>query len=46
MMQQPEKIILGFAYTRYRANSRYNFEKNKASREEKEGGKVTPEFGE
>jgi hypothetical protein len=24
-MQQPKKIILGFAYTRYRANSHYNF---------------------
>jgi hypothetical protein len=27
MMQQPKKIILGFAYTRYQANSRYNFGK-------------------
>jgi hypothetical protein len=28
MMQQPKKIILGFAYTRYRANSRYHFGKD------------------
>jgi hypothetical protein len=47
MMQQP-KIVLGFAYTRCRANSRYNFWKrsrlSEKKREKKE--RVTPEFGE
>jgi hypothetical protein len=34
MMQQP-KIVLGFAYTRYLANSRYNFGKDQGLAREK-----------
>jgi hypothetical protein len=46
MMQQP-KIVLGFAYTRCRANSRYNFWKiSRLSEKKREKERVTPEFGE
>jgi hypothetical protein len=38
MMQQP-KIILGFADTRCRASSRYNFWKRSRLNEKKEKGK-------
>jgi hypothetical protein len=39
MMQQP-KIVLGFAYTRCRANSRYNFwKRSRLSEEKREKGK-------
>jgi hypothetical protein len=45
MMQQP-KIVLGFAYTSYRANSRYNFGKrSRFSEGKREKEMVTPEFG-
>jgi hypothetical protein len=43
-MQQP-KIVVGFAYTRCRANSRYNFWK-RSRLSEKKKERVTPEFGE
>jgi hypothetical protein len=46
MMQQP-KIVLGFAYTRCRANSRYNFwKRSRLSEKRREKERVTPEFGE
>jgi hypothetical protein len=46
MMQQP-KIVLGFAYTRCRANSRYNFwKRSRLSEKKREKERVTPEFGE
>jgi uncharacterized membrane protein YgcG len=46
MMQQP-KIVLGFAYTRCRANSRYNFwKRSRLSKKKREKERVTPEFGE
>jgi hypothetical protein len=46
MMQQP-KIDLGFAYTRCRANSRYNFwKRSRLSEKKREKERVTPEFGE
>jgi hypothetical protein len=46
MMQQP-KIVLGFAYTRCRANSRYNFwRRSRLSEKKREKERVTPEFGE
>jgi hypothetical protein len=45
MMQQP-KIVLGFAYTRCRANSRYNFwKRSRLSEKKREKERVTPEFG-
>ena len=45
-MQQP-KIVLGFAYTRCRANSRYNFwKRSRLSEKKREKERVTPEFGE
>jgi hypothetical protein len=45
MMQQP-KIVLGFAYTRCRANSRYNFwKRSRLSEKKRENERVTPEFG-
>jgi hypothetical protein len=45
-MQQTE-IVLGFAYTRCRANSRYNFGKDQGlARGKREKERVTPEFGE
>jgi hypothetical protein len=44
-MQQP-KIVLGFAYTRCRANSRYNFwKRSRLSEGKREKERVTPEFG-
>jgi hypothetical protein len=46
MMQQP-KIVLGFAYTRCRANSRYNFwKRSRLSEKKREKERVMPEFGE
>jgi hypothetical protein len=46
MMQQP-KIVLGFAYTRCRAKSRYNFwKRSRLSEKKREKERVTPEFGE
>jgi hypothetical protein len=46
MMQQP-KIVLGFAYTRHRANSRYTFGKDQGLvRRKGKKERVTPEFGE
>jgi hypothetical protein len=39
MMQQPKKIIIGFTYTRYRANSRYNFGKDQGLARRKRKGK-------
>jgi hypothetical protein len=46
MMQQP-KIVLGFAYTRCRADSRYNFwKRSRLSEKKREKKRVTPEFGE
>jgi hypothetical protein len=45
-MQQP-KTVLGFAYTRCRANSRYNFwKRSRLSEKKREKERVTPEFGE
>jgi hypothetical protein len=45
MMQQP-KIVLGFAYTRCRANSRNNFwRRSRLSEKKREKERVTPEFG-
>jgi hypothetical protein len=45
MMQQP-KIVLGFAYTRCRANSRYNFwKRSRLSEKKREKERITPEFG-
>jgi hypothetical protein len=45
MMQQP-KIVLGFAYTRCRANSRYNFwKRSRLSEKKRAKERVTPEFG-
>jgi hypothetical protein len=45
MMQQP-KIVLGFAYTRCRANSCYNFwKRSRLSEKKREKERVTPEFG-
>jgi hypothetical protein len=44
MMQQP-KIVLGFGYTRCRANSRYNFWKYQGlARRKGKKERVTPEF--
>jgi hypothetical protein len=37
-MQQQKKIILGFSYTRYRANSRYNFGKDQGLARRKRKG--------
>jgi hypothetical protein len=46
MMQQSKKV-LGFAYTRCRANSRYNFwKRSRLSEEKREKERVMPEFGE
>jgi hypothetical protein len=45
-MQLP-KIVLGFAYTRCRANSHYNFwKRSRLSEKKREKERVTPEFGE
>jgi hypothetical protein len=39
-MMQQQKIVLGFAYTRCRANSRYNFwKRSRLSEEKREKGK-------
>jgi hypothetical protein len=43
---QPPKIVLGFAYTRCRANSCYNFwKRSRLSEKKREKERVTPEFG-
>jgi hypothetical protein len=45
-MMQQTKIVLGFAYTRCRANSRYNFwKRSRLSEKKREKERVTPEFG-
>ena len=46
-MMQQTKIAQGFAYTRCRANSRYNFwKRSRLSEKKREKERVTPEFGE
>jgi hypothetical protein len=46
-MMQQTKIVLGFAYIRCRANSRYNFwKRSRLSEKKREKERVTPEFGE